>query len=53
MAINNFFCEKCQHEIVCKVRDVIMKFHEDAKNQLGVDVTLDSCRSFDLEEVDE
>jgi hypothetical protein len=47
MAINNFTCDLCSKEEVCKVRDVLFKFHDDAKTQLCVDITIDACKYFE------
>ena len=46
MAINNNMCERCSKGAVCKIEDILAKFHEDAKNPFGVDITIDSCVHF-------
>jgi len=47
--INNYLCEKCDHREVCKIMDIISKFHEDAKKPLGVNITMDRCDNYELE----
>lgn len=46
MAIANFKCERCDKSAVCKVLDILKKFHDDAKTPLGVNITLDGCFNF-------
>ena len=36
-------CEGCSKMAVCKIVDILDKFDENAKKQLGVDLTMDSC----------
>lgn len=43
MAVNNYMCLSCEKMAVCKVYDKLCAFDEDAKKQLGVDLTMDSC----------
>jgi uncharacterized protein YijF (DUF1287 family) len=43
-------CEKCEKSPVCKIMDVLCKFHEDAKKQLGVNITMDNCYNYALDE---
>lgn len=50
--INNFMCEDCDKAAVCKVLDILAKFKDSAKNPLGVDITIDSCINFDVDEED-
>jgi len=44
--INNFLCETCDKNAVCKVTDILYKFHEDNKKSLGVAITVDSCANY-------
>lgn len=45
--INNYICKDCDHSLVCELyKKKICIFDEDAKTQLGVDFTLDSCTNF-------
>ncbi len=45
--IDNFICRDCQCGNVCQVKNnVLLKFDEDQKKQLGVDITIDSCKNF-------
>lgn len=50
--INNNICENCDHSLVCEIgKKKLFVFHEDAKQPLGVDITIDSCTNFrDVEE---
>ena len=45
--INNYLCEKCVKFPVCKIADILFKFHEDNKKPLGVAITMDRCSHFD------
>lgn len=47
--ISNYLCEKCDHREVCKIMDIISKFHEDAKKPLGVNITMDRCDNYEKE----
>lgn len=53
MAIFNNYCDKCIHEGICKIQDKLYVFHEEAKKPLGVDVTVEVCSNFSIEESDE
>jgi hypothetical protein len=44
--IQNFICETCDKENVCKLRDILFKFHEDAKHNLGIDITMNKCLNY-------
>ena len=44
--ITNKMCENCQSWDVCKIANILYKFDEDAKKQLGVDITIDSCLNY-------
>ena len=44
--VNNFLCQVCDKAEVCKLMDILKKFHEDAKTPLGVDITIDKCLNF-------
>lgn len=44
--INNFMCDKCDHQYVCEKLKPLMKFHEDAKADLKVTITMDECLDF-------
>ena len=44
--INNFLCDTCDKNAVCKVMDLLSKFHEDSKKSLGVNITMDSCANY-------
>lgn len=51
MAIFDSMCEKCQHSIVCSIKEKSLdKFaiEEGEKKYLGVDVTMMSCKSFNI-----
>lgn len=44
--IHNYICENCSHYTVCKVADKLAPFHEDAKKDLGVEITVNNCIEF-------
>jgi hypothetical protein len=44
--INNNICLDCDKSLVCKIADKLAIFSEDAKKDLGVNLTIDSCREF-------
>ena len=43
--ITNKICENCKSWDVCNLADILYKFHEDAKKDLGVDITIDACKN--------
>lgn len=48
MAINNYICDNCNHYLVCgDCKKSIDKFSDEAKNNLGVDITIDRCSNFE------
>ena len=44
--IRNFECYNCKSQPVCSIKKVLDKFTEDAKKQLGVDLTMDNCQNY-------
>ena len=44
--INNFICDNCDHYLVCEQLSKLMKFHESAKKDLGITLTMDDCMDF-------
>lgn len=51
--IANFMCDNCNHFFVCDKLNVLMKFHEDAKKDLKVAITMDECFDYDPTSDDE
>lgn len=45
--INNKICDSCKKAEVCSNLTILNKFDEEAKRQLGVDITIDECIHFD------
>lgn len=41
--INNFMCEKCTHYLVCEKLKPLMKFHDSAKKNLAITLTMEDC----------
>ena len=44
--INNFICDNCEHYLVCDKLKHLMKFHESAKKNLGITITMDECADY-------
>lgn len=44
--INNFMCERCDHYTVCEKLKPLTKFHESAKKDLMITLTMESCVDF-------
>lgn len=44
--INNFMCEHCDHYMVCEKLKHLMKFHESAKKNLMITITMEECMDF-------
>lgn len=44
--ITNKICENCKSWDVCKLANILYKFDEDAKKDLGVDITIDACKNY-------
>lgn len=47
--INNFMCDSCNHQLVCEKLKPLMKFHEMAKKDLMITLTMDDCADFSEE----
>lgn len=47
MLLNNM-CEDCRKAEVCKNRDILYKFDESAKKQLGIDISMENCENADI-----
>lgn len=45
--INNDLCASCNKVAVCRINDILYKFHEDAKKDLGVEITMENCNNFE------
>lgn len=45
--IDNDLCCSCKKVEVCRINDILYKFHKDAKKPLGVDITMDDCKNFE------
>lgn len=45
--VNNNLCDSCDKAEVCRIFDILAKFDESAKKDLGVDITMDNCRNFE------
>lgn len=44
--INNFICDNCDHYMVCEKLKPLMKFHESAKKDLMITLTMEECMDF-------
>lgn len=44
--INNFICDNCDHYMVCEKLKPLMKFHESAKKDLMITLTMEDCMDF-------
>ncbi len=44
--INNYICLNCDKQDVCKIMDTLAKFDENAKKDLGVNITINSCENY-------
>jgi hypothetical protein len=47
--IANFMCETCKKAEVCKIRDIILKFHVDAKKPLFCDIEMKNCDNYEYD----
>lgn len=52
MSVRNFICETCTKRRVCGIMSKLEKFSDDAKKDLGVDITMDSCKENEDEDGD-
>lgn len=50
--INNFLCDTCAHFNVCDKKKNLMKFHESAKKNLDIEITMDSCADYEVDRAD-
>lgn len=44
--INNNICLTCEHEYVCKKMETLVKFDEENKKYIGVDIKIEACRDY-------
>lgn len=44
--INNNICENCDKNWVCKIADKLAVFSADAKKDLGIDLTINTCKEY-------
>lgn len=51
--IYNYLCKYCDKRSVCKIADIIVKFSDEAKNNLGIDITMNECQHYVSENEDE
>ena len=51
--INNFMCDKCSHYQVCEKMKHLMKFHDSAKKDLLITITMDECFDYEMNNQDE
>lgn len=47
--INNFICDKCSHYQVCEKTKHLLKFHDSAKKDLLITITMNECLDFEDE----
>ena len=47
MSIENYFCEKCLKFGVCDRVKTILKFDEEAKKPLGIDIKILKCNEYE------
>ena len=48
--VNNLMCDTCRFENKCTARAKIKPFLEDAKTDLRVELTFDSCKDYQVSE---
>lgn len=53
MSVLNFLCEDCKKRRVCGFVGKLDKFSDNAKKDLGINITMDSCRDYDEDNDDE
>jgi len=53
LVIYNFMCEDCTHSLVCSKLSILKKFHQDAKKDLLITITMDGCEDFEEVKNDE
>ena len=44
--IEHFMCDSCTHSMVCEKLKPLMKFHESAKKDLMITLTMNDCADF-------
>lgn len=44
--INNFICDSCDHYMVCEKLKPLMKFHESAKKDMMITLTMEKCMDY-------
>lgn len=48
--IENYLCEACDKNAVCKIMDILSKFDIETKKPLGVDIKIKKCLNYEYEE---
>ena len=46
-------CDTCNHQLVCEKLKPLMKFHETAKKDLMITLTMEDCADFSEEKESE
>lgn len=44
--IKNFICDNCDHYLVCEKLKPLMKFHDSAKKDLLITLTMEDCADY-------
>jgi hypothetical protein len=50
MSIKNNICENCIHKNLCKYKDFVQNFSEDAKEPMGINIEVLQCSSYEKDE---
>lgn len=48
--VNNKKCDDCRHSGVCKFEDKLVFFDEENKKYIGIDITMETCKSYEAME---
>ena len=44
--IKNYICDNCNHLLVCRKLDKLAPFHEEAKKDLEITITINECKDY-------
>jgi len=44
--INNYLCDDCELATICVPKAKLKPFTEDAKTDLGLDISIDNCKNY-------
>ena len=48
--IKNYMCDRCDHTLVCKKKDILERFDSESKKYIDVNIEMLTCADFSAAE---